>query len=119
MASRTTPDWTQASPDEIEESIAVTRASLDRHLQQLKRKFAPQARLRRMAMPLLIISGSLLAGGLALALTRRKRHPVQTKITRLKVRSAGVRDRIHALRLVLAMIRKGKPAVFIVEPGKG
>lgn len=119
MASRTAPDWTQASPDEIEESIAVTRASLDRHLQQLKRKFAPQARLRRMAMPLMIVSGSLLAGGLVLALTRRKRHPVQTKITRLKVRSAGVRDRIHALRLVLAMIRKGKPAVFIVEPGKG
>jgi hypothetical protein len=119
MASRTTPDWTQASPDEIEESIAITRANLDRHLRQLKRKFAPQARLRRMAMPGLIVAGSLLAGGLVLALTRRKRHPVQAKITRLKVRSAGVRDRIHALRLVLAMIRKGKPAVFIVEPGKG
>jgi hypothetical protein len=61
----------------------------------------------------------LLAGGLVWAMTRHKRHPVRSKVTRLKVRSAGVRDRIHALRLVLSMIRKGKPAVFIVEPGKG
>jgi hypothetical protein len=119
MASRSVPDWTQASPEEIEESIALTRESLERHLEQLKRKFGPQARLRRLAVPLMIAGGGLLVGGLVWGLTRRKRHPVQTKITRLKVRSAGVRDRIRALRLMLAMIRKGKPAVFIVEPGKG
>lgn len=115
--SRSAPDWTQASPDEIEESIALTRASLDRHIQQLKSKFAPRARLRRIAIPLVIAAGGLLGGGLVWKLTSRKRHPVQTKLKRLRIRSAGVRDRIYALRLVLSMIRKGKPAVFIVEPG--
>jgi hypothetical protein len=119
MAQRSVPDWTQASPEEIEESIALTRQSLDRHLEQLKEKFAPRARLRKFALPAALALAGALAGGLTWSLTRRKRHPVQTKITRLKVRSMGIRDRVHALRLVLAMIRKGKPAVFIVEPGKG
>jgi hypothetical protein len=119
MAQRSVPDWTQASPEEIEESIAVTRASLDHHLEQLKGKFAPRARFRKIALPLAITAAGLLAGGLVWSLGRRKRHPVQTRVTRLKLRSAGIRDRVHALRLVMAMIRKGKPAVFIVEPGKG
>jgi hypothetical protein len=119
MPTRSVPDWTQASPEEIEESIAVTRMSLDRHLEQLKGKFAPRARLRRLALPIGIAAASLLAGGLVWALTRSKRHPAHARMTRLKVRSMGMRDRVHALRLVLAMIRKGKPAVFIVEPGKG
>src|SRR6185369_7989091 len=108
MATRAVPDWTQASPEEIEESISITRASLDRHLEQLKRKFAPQARLRRMALPMAIMAGSLLAGGLIWSLSRRKHHPVQTKITRLKVRSAGIRDRVYALRMMFTLIRKGK-----------
>jgi len=119
MASRSAPDWTQASPEEIEESIALTRVSLDRHLDQLKRKFTPRARLRRLAVPAGIAAAGLLAGGLVWAFTRRQRHPARTRIKRLKVRSAGMRDRVRALRLVLSMIRKGKPAVFIVEPGKG
>ncbi len=116
---RSVPDWTQGSPEEIEESLAVTRASFDRHLAQLKGKFAPRARLRKIAMPLAIATGGLIAGGLVWSLVRRKRHPVHARITRMKIRSAGIRDRVHALRLVMAMIRKGKPAVFIVEPGKG
>ena len=119
MVSRSAPDWTQASPEEIEESIALTRVSLDRHWEQLKRKFTPRARLRRLAIPVSIAAAGLLAGGLTWAFTRRHRHPVQARIKRLKVRSAGVRDRVRAVRLVLSMIRKGKPAVFIVEPGKG
>jgi hypothetical protein len=119
MAQRSVPDWTQASPEEIEESIAVTRASLEHHLEQLKGKFAPRARIRKLALPLAIAAAGLIAGGIVLALGRRKRRPVQARISRLKIRSAGVRDRVHALRLVMAMIRKGKPAVFIVEPGKG
>jgi hypothetical protein len=118
MAQRPVPDWTQASPDEIEESIAVTRASLDHHLEQLKGKFAPRARIRKLAMPLAIAAAGLIAGGLVWSIGRRKRHPVQTRISKIKIRSLGIRDRVHALRLVLAMIRKGKPAVFIVEPGK-
>jgi len=119
MAQPSVPDWTQATPEEIEASIAVTRASLDQHLEQLKGKFAPRARIRKMALPVAIAAAGLIAGGVLLMLSRRKRHPVQTRITRLKIRSAGIRDRVHALRLVMAMIRKGKPAVFIVEPGKG
>jgi len=119
MAQRSVPDWTQASPEEIEESIALTRASLNHHLEELKEKFGPRARVRKLALPLAIAAAGLLAGGLVWSLSRRKRHPVQSRITRLKVRSAGIRDRVHALRLVMAMIRKGKPAVFIVEPGKG
>ena len=119
MAPRSAPDWTRASPEELEESIALTRASLDHHLEQLKGKFAPRARLRRLALPLGIAAASLVAGAVAWSVWRRKRHPVQARITRLKIRSLGIRDRVHALRLVLSMIRKGKPAVFIVEPGKG
>jgi hypothetical protein len=119
MNQRSVPDWTQASPEEIEESIAVTRASLDRHLEQLKGKFAPRAKLRKAALPMVIAAAGLIAGGLVWAFIRRDRHPVQARISRIKIRSMGVRDRIHALRLVMAMIRKGKPAVFIVEPGKG
>jgi hypothetical protein len=119
MAQRSVPDWTQASPEEIEESIAVTKASLDAHLEQLKGKFAPRARIRKMALPAAIAAAGLIAGGLVWSLARRRRHPVQTRITKLKVRSMGIRDRVHALRLIMAMIRKGKPAVFIVEPGKG
>jgi hypothetical protein len=119
MAQRSVPDWTQASPEEIEESIAVTRASLDQHLEQLKGKFAPRARIRKMALPMVIAAAGLIAGGIVWAVSRRKRHPVQTRITKLKVRSLGIRDRVHALRLIMSMIRNGKPAVFIVEPGKG
>jgi len=119
MVSRSVPDWTQASPEEIEESIALTRANLERHLEQLKGKFAPRARLRRLALPIGLAAAGLAGGIVALIMLRRDRHPVRAKVSRLKVRSMGVRDRVHALRLVLAMIRTGKPAVFIVEPGKG
>lgn len=118
MATQSAPDWTKASPEEIEESIAVTRANLDRHLEQLKGKFAPRQRLRRAAMAGAIAAGGLLTGGLVWMLARR-RHPAQAKLTRLKVRSAGIADRVRAFRLMLSVIRKGKPAIFIVEPGRG
>jgi hypothetical protein len=116
MDSRTAPDWTQATPDEIEESIALTRASLDRHLHQLKGKFSPQARFRRIAIPLGIAAAGIVAGGIVWFLTRKRRHPVQAKVSRLKVRSAGIRDQVHAMRLLMTMVRKGKPGVFIIEP---
>jgi len=116
MDSRTAPDWTKASPDEIEESIALTRASLDLHLEQLKGKFSPQARLRRLAIPIGIAAAGLLTGGIVWLITRKRRHPVQAKVSRLKVRSAGIRDQVHAMRLLMTMVRKGKPGVFIIEP---
>ena len=118
MAPRSIPDWTQASPEEIEESIVLTRARLDRHLEQLRGKFAPKPGLRRIGLGIAIAAGGLLAGAFVWRLARRDRHPVQARITRLKVRSAGMGDRVRALRLLLTVIRKGKPAVFIVDPGK-
>ncbi len=112
-------DWTQASPEELEESIALTRADFTRHLEELKRKFAAGDRLRGTALPAALTAAGLVIGAVALKLALHKRHPVRGKVTRLKVRSMGIGDQVRALRLALSVIRTGKPAVFIVEPGRG
>jgi len=103
----------------LEESIARTPESLEHHLQMLKERMSPQAKLRRIGMPIALALAGLAAGSLAWKLTGRKSRPSHSPkatVTRLKLRSAGIADHIRALRLLAGIIRKGKPGVFIVEP---
>jgi hypothetical protein len=118
MATQRAPDWIHASPREIEEDIDATRENLRRHLDELRRKLTPSPRLRRIVVPAALAAAGMLAGGLTWLLIRRRRHPVRARLKELKLRSAGARDQVRALRLVVRSIRKGKPAVFIVDPGR-
>lgn len=118
---RSVTDWSRTSPEELEKSIVRTRENLERHLGMLRERFAPKARLRRIAMPFAMACAGLAAGALAWKLTGSKprhSHAPKATVARLKVRSAGIADRIRALRLLAGLIRKGKPGIFIVEPGR-
>lgn len=118
----TVRDWNTATPDEIKAGIARTRAHMDERLTELGRKIRPGEKLRRAKLPLAAGAAALcalLAYGAARAViqSRSKRHGPKAGINRLRVKSAGMFDYIRALRLVATTVRKGKPSVFIVDPG--
>ena len=128
-------DWFQASPDEIKEEIARTRAHMDLLLSQLGRKLRPKLfisklKLARLQMPLAALFIAI-SGVVVFRAIRPKSKPkawmgrfnrqigrIQTsaKVKRLEVRSAGILDQFRALRLAASVARKGKPAIYIVEP---
>jgi hypothetical protein len=123
-------DWYKAGPDEIKAEIARTRAHMDKHLAQLGRKIKPKLNLRRLQIPVAAFL-LLTAGWVAFRMIRR-RSKLKTwsgrirswndrsnvKVKKIKLRSAGILDQIRALQLAVAAVRKGKPAIFIVEPRK-
>jgi hypothetical protein len=130
-------DWFQASPDEIKSEIARTRAHMDLLLSQLGRKLRPKIfvsklKLARLQIPLaalfIAVSGIVVFRAIRpepkpkawMGKFQGKLGRIQNsaKVKRLEVRSAGLFDQIRALRLAAAVARKGKPAVFIVEPRK-
>jgi hypothetical protein len=126
-------DWYRASPDEIKAEIARTRSHMDEHLAQLGRKIKPKMNLKRMQIPVAALS-VMMAGFLVFRLIRRRSKlktwsgrvqagvrsaGANAKVKRLKVRSAGFLDQVRAVRLAVDVARKGKPAIFIVEPRKG
>lgn len=117
---RPVTDWSHTPPEQLEKSIVRTRENLERHFGMLKDRFAPKARLRRIAMPFAMVVAGLAAGALAWKLTGKPRssHAPKATLTRLKLRSAGIADHIRALRLLTGLIRKGRPGIFIVEPGR-
>lgn len=105
-----------ASPETIKDEIARTRAHMDERLSQLGRKIRPRLELRKLQLPLIILV-SLVAGLAAFGMARSKRKTgAKAAVTRFKVRTAGMRDHIRTLQLVVSVIRKGKPAILIVEP---
>lgn len=119
-------DWNSASPDEIKAGIALTRAHMDERLTDLGRKIRPgakvRARFRKARIPLAAGAASLCAllaywAARAAVKSRSERHGPKADIKRLKLKSAGVFDYVRALRLLATTISKGKPGVFIVDPG--
>lgn len=69
------PDWSHSAPDDLEASIARTREKLQRHLELLKHKLDPQAKLRRVALPFAAIAAAAGIGALAWKLSGgRERH---------------------------------------------
>jgi hypothetical protein len=95
---------------------------MDERLSELGRKIRPGEKLRRAKLPLAAGAaalGALLAYRAARAViqSRSERHGPKAGINRLRVKSAGMFDYIRALRLLATTVRKGKPAVFIVDPG--
>ena len=115
-------DWNTASPDEIKAGIERTRAHMDERLTDLGRKIRPGARLRKAKIPLAAGAAALCAllayrASRAVVKSRSERHGAKAGIKRLKVKSAGMFDYILALRLLATTIRKGKPGIFIVDPG--
>lgn len=115
-------DWNSASPDEIKAGIALTRAHMDERLTDLGRKIRPGARLRKAKIPLAAGAAALCAllayrAARAVVKSRSERHGPKAGIKRLKVKSAGVFDYVRALRLLATTISKGKPGIFIVDPG--
>ncbi|MDB5102830.1 MAG: hypothetical protein JWP91_519 [Fibrobacteres bacterium] len=120
-------DWNDASPDEIKAEIARTRAHMDARLSDLGRKFKPKVNVKRARIPAAVLAAAL-TGFLLFRAFRpksklvswsRRKKPASARMQRLKVKSAGMADYVRAIGLVMNVIRKGKPAVFIVEPGKG
>ena len=121
-------DWHDASPDEIKAEIARTRAHMDERLSDLGRKLKPKVNMKRLQSPVaalsIAVAGFLLFRALRpksklVAWSRSKHKRPGARIERLKVKSAGMFDYVRALRMLMTVVRKGKPAVFIVEPGKG
>lgn len=115
-------DWNSATPDEIKAGIARTRAHMDERLSDLGRKIRPGDKLRRAKLPLAAGAAALCAllayrAARAVIQSRSERRRPKAGINRLKVKSAGMFDYIRALRLLATTVRKGKPAVFIVDPG--
>ncbi|MDQ3001828.1 MAG: hypothetical protein M3Y08_11285 [Fibrobacterota bacterium] len=112
-------DLKDSSPESIKNEIARTRAHMDVRLSDLGKKLKPRVNLKRLQIP---------AAGLFLALSgllifravrpRTFKVKAKAKVTRLKVKSAGMFDYLRTLKLLTTIVRKGKPAVFIVEPGK-
>jgi hypothetical protein len=111
-------DLEKASPEAIKEEIARTRAHMDERLYQLGRKMRPRLEGRYLWLPLAIVA-AFLAGSAAYLLARRASHPkAGPTVTRFKVRTAGMIDHIRTLQLAASVLRKGKPAILIVEPRK-
>lgn len=119
-------DLNSASPDEIKAGIARTRAHMDERLTDLGRKIRPGAklriRMRRAKIPLAAGAAALCAflayrAARAAVKSKSERHGPKAGINRLKIKSAGVFDYVRALRLLATTIRKGKPGIFIVDPG--
>ena len=118
----TVRDWSSASPDEIKAGIALTRAHMDERLTDLGRKIRPGEKLRKAKIPLAAGAAALCAllayrAARSAIKARSERHGPKAGIKRLKVKSAGMFDYVRALRLLATTIRKGKPGVFIVDPG--
>ena len=118
----TVHDWNGATPDEIKAGIARTRAHMDERLSDLGRKIKPGANLRRAKIPLAAAAAALCAllaywAARSVVKARSENHGPKAGINRLKVKSAGVFDYVRALRLLATTIRKGKPGIFIVDPG--
>jgi hypothetical protein len=115
-------DWNSASPDEIKAGIARTRAHMDERLTDLGRKIHPSAKLRKAKIPLAAGAAALCAllayrAARAMMKSKSERHGPKAGINRLKLKSAGVFDYVRALRLLATTISKGKPGIFIVDPG--
>lgn len=115
-------DWNTASPDEIKAGIDRTRAHMDERLTDLGRKIRPGARFRKARIPIAAGAAALCAllayrAARAVVKSRSDRQGAKAEIKRLKVKSAGMFDYIMALRLLATTIRKGKPGIFIVDPG--
>jgi hypothetical protein len=118
-AARTKTDWNHSSPDEIKYEIARTRAHMDERLSDLGRKLKPRVNLKRLQIPAAAVFAAV-TGLLIFRAVRPRPFKVKAKakVTRLKVKSAGMFDYLRALKMLTTVVRKGKPAVFIVEPGK-
>ena len=109
-------DWSHSSAEEIEAGIARTRERLEDHLERLRSRFAPSATLRKLVLPAGLLAAGAAAGFLAWKMSRTPApHGLKGKVSRLKVRTAGIREQMRALRLLFSVVRKGKPAVFVVE----
>ena len=108
-------DWSHASQDEIEAGIARTRERLEDHLERLKSRFAPSVTLRKLVLPAGLLAAGGAAGFLAWKMSRTPAHQgFKGEVSRLRIRSAGIREQMRALRLLFSVVRKGKPAVFVV-----
>jgi hypothetical protein len=121
-------DWYKASPDEIKAEIARTRAHMDEHLRQLGRKIRPGAGAKGLGASFAALALAAI-GILAIGAFRRRMRArtwsgrmkagmrgSNVRVKRFRIRSFGALDQIRVLQLAVSMFRKGKPAVYIVEP---
>jgi hypothetical protein len=129
MADRTSTkvvDRINDSPEEIERSIERTRSHMDESLAMLGRKLSP-SRLKVLRAPLAALSLGLI--GLAVFRAYRKGWHVHSRskhaslrekptIKRMQVRSMSRFAQLRTILLLASVASKGKPAVFIVNPGK-
>lgn len=111
-------DLENASPEAIRDEIARTRAHMDERLSLLGRKIRPRMRSEYLRIPMAVLA-AMLAGYVAYRLARRSSGPKPgPSVTRFKVRTSGMLDHIRTLQLAASVVRKGKPAILIVEPRK-
>jgi len=125
-------DLDHASTAEIKAEIGRTRMHMDEHLSQLGDKLKTKASSAYLWIPI----GGLLLGAIGYAAFRMVGKVSKPKkwsdrvqggvdkfigasaVEKLQVRSAGIFDQIRMLRLAVSAARKGKPAIYIVEPRK-
>lgn len=111
-------DLEKASPEAIKNEIARTRAHMDERLSQLGRKIRPGIELRNLRLPMALLAAC--AAGIAAYFLARRAAKTGSgpTVRRFKVRTAGMMDHIRTLQLAASVVRKGKPAILIVEPRK-
>jgi hypothetical protein len=101
---------------------------MDEHLRQLGRKIRPGVRAKGLGVSFAALALTAV-GALAIGAVRRRLRArtlggrmragmkgSNVKVKRFRIRSFGAFDQIRAVQLAVSMFRKGKPAVFIVEP---
>ena len=109
------PGKDAGSPEEIRAGIERTREHMDEHLASLGRKLRPLSP-KRLKIPLMA-AAALGLGLTVFQLIRSKRHPKPPK-RELRWRSTNLFDQILLMKSLAMAVKKGKPAVFVVQPDR-
>jgi hypothetical protein len=115
-APKAQPDYQKASPDEIRSDIEKTRAHMDETLVRLGRKIRPRFFRDRRKVIAAVTLLLLAAGGLVFLRIRSGRGRPEARA--MGWRKARLYEQFLVMRGLIAAARKGKPAVFVVEPKK-
>jgi hypothetical protein len=121
---KTTKPEKRTKPEDIRADIERTREHMDESLTQLSRKIRVRwrMRLRQLALPL---AGIVLAG-VGAVVFRKLRRPkpawgrikMQQARTQPVVKAAGLLDQVLLMRALVMAAKKGKPAIYVVQPAK-
>lgn len=114
------------TPDQLQQEIEKTREHMDENLALLGKKLNPN-RLRNLQVPLVL--GFLAITAIFLVIRYRKGWHVKSRrssalvkpkyaIKRMRLGTLGRWSQLRTFLQLVSVARRGKPAVFIVQPMK-